>query len=373
MTRIASLDQFRGYTVLGMFLVNFAAGFAVLPDLIRHHHTYCSYADTIMPQFFFAVGFAYRLTYLRNRAANGTTAAMGRALRRNLGLLLLGIVVHRLEGGVRSWEELTSLGLDGFLQTAFQRRPFETLVHIAVTSLWVLPVIGAGAGVRIGFALGSAGVFWLVSRDFYYTWVMTRPGIDGGPLGFLTWTVPVLVGSLAYDAVSAGPTPSAIRRLLGWGVVLMALGYGLSCLWRALDPDATTFFADPPFVAPANSEDLRQQLSKMPENASHMLWIMSQRAGSPSYQVFGAGFALALYALFVWACDRGNFRLAVLETFGTNALAAYVIHELVGAAMHPYTPRDAPLWYVLASIAMFFTICWLFVRHLEKHKLFLRL
>ncbi len=63
--RIVSLDQFRGYTVAGMLLVNFLGGYQAVPAILKHHNTYCSYADTIMPQFFFAVGFAYRLTFLR--------------------------------------------------------------------------------------------------------------------------------------------------------------------------------------------------------------------------------------------------------------------------------------------------------------------
>ena len=38
--------------------------------------------------------------------------------------------------------------------------------------------------------------------------------IDGGPLGFLTWTIPLLVGSLAYDVVAPGG-PGVVRRLAG--------------------------------------------------------------------------------------------------------------------------------------------------------------
>ena len=66
--RIVSLDQFRGYTVVGMLFVNFLGGYVVVPAVFKHHNTYCSYADTIMPQFFFAVGFAFRLTFLRRLA-----------------------------------------------------------------------------------------------------------------------------------------------------------------------------------------------------------------------------------------------------------------------------------------------------------------
>ena len=35
---------------------------------------------------------------------------------------------------------------------------------------------------------------------------------------------------------------------------------------------------------------------------------MSQRTGSISYLTFSAGFSLAVYALFVLACDLGHFR-----------------------------------------------------------------
>ena len=58
--RLQSLDQFRGYTVAGMWLVNFVGGYAAMPQILKHTHDYCSYADTIMPHFLFAAGFALR-------------------------------------------------------------------------------------------------------------------------------------------------------------------------------------------------------------------------------------------------------------------------------------------------------------------------
>ena len=127
--RLVSLDQFRGYTVLGMFLVNFAGAFAILPATIRHHHTHVSYADTIMPQFLFAVGFAYRLMLLRRRETSGTWTTYRRVIERCLGLLLIGVIIHGVDGGAKNWEELKAQGLDGFFLTGFQRKPFQALVH----------------------------------------------------------------------------------------------------------------------------------------------------------------------------------------------------------------------------------------------------
>ena len=55
--------------------------FREVPAILKHHNTYCSYADTIMPQFFFAVGFAYRLTFLRRLHSAGYWEAAAASLR----------------------------------------------------------------------------------------------------------------------------------------------------------------------------------------------------------------------------------------------------------------------------------------------------
>jgi predicted acyltransferase len=347
--RVASLDQFRGYTVAGMVLVNFLGGYAVVPAVLKHHNTYCSYADTIMPQFFFAVGFAYRLTFLKRLRQEGAFAASAAAVRRNLGLVLIGFVLYHLDGGAKTWAELVALGPGGFLASAFQRMVFQTLVHIALASLWVLPVIAAGPAVRVGYMVASAVLHLGLSWWFYFDWAWNRPVIDGGPLGFLSWSIPLLAGSLAYDVVFGDGT-GKLRRLLAAAVGLMAAGYGLSCLGGA--PAAT------PFVAPGG-----------PVN----LWTMSQRTGSISYLTFSAGFSLAIYALFVVLCDRGGWQVGIFRTFGRNALAAYVLHMLVDDAVKPYVPRDAPGWYVAAGFLLYFGITYVLVRGLERQGVFIRM
>jgi predicted acyltransferase len=351
--RIASLDQFRGYTVVGMLLVNFIGEFHVVPAVLKHHNTYCSYADTIMPQFFFAVGFAYRLTFLRRLDEAGLWPATRAVLKRNLGLFLLGFVLYHLDGGVKSWQQLVALGVPGFLAEAFRRELFQTLVHIAITSIWVLPVIAAGATARVIFAVASAILHIRLSSWFYFDWAWKTPVIDGGQLGFLTWAIPVIVGSLAHDLLyrrDAAANPAPI--LLGWSVVLMIFGYALSCLGGPIPP--------PPFVAP-------------PSDQIVTLWTMSQRAGSASYQTFAAGFSLAVFGLCVIICDRWGAESRVFRIFGRNALAAYIIHPLVSSAVTPYLPNDAPLWYLAAGVALYLGICTLFNGYLEENAIYLRL
>ena len=351
--RIASLDQFRGYTVVGMLLVNFLGGFQAVPAILKHHNTYCSYADTIMPQFFFAVGFAYRLTFLRRLAQAGAWAASRAVLSRNVGLFLLGFVLYHLDGNVKSWQELLGLGIHGFLAQAFRRELFQTLVHIAIASIWVLPVIAAGAKSRVAYLIASAALhLWLSSR-FYFDWAWKTPVIDGGQLGFLTWSIPILVGSLAHDAIlHAKPASNSLPRLFAWSAFLMLAGYAISCLGGQAAP--------PPFVAPLSSQTVS-------------LWTMSQRTGSVSYLTFATGFSLAVYAVCVILCDEWGAQAGVFRVFGRNALAAYIIHPLVAAAVKPYVPNDSPLWYVYAGLAFYLGICILFNDYLERHQIFLRL
>ena len=376
--RLSSLDQFRGYTVLGMFLVNFVAGFQQVPRWLHTEHTYCSYHDTIMPQFFLAVGFALRLTFLRRRAADGAAAAYRKVVKRGLGLMLLGVVLYHLTGSYDSWDRLAEAwhrdGVWKFLLAALKRGPFETLTHIGLTTLFVLPVIAAPGWVRVVYAAAAGALHAWLSLAFYYAWNMTEPvGIDGGPLGFLTWTIPLVAGTLAHDWVTrdpADPTGGA-GAMLTWGAVLMLLGYGLSCLNRTTSPNelpdsptVTAYLAPAPFVPPADARRAE---------AGRNYWTMSQRAGSVTYMTFAAGFGLVVLAAFRVASDGWRLRWDYFGLLGRNALAGYLIHGLVAGAVKPFVPQDAPAAYVWAAFAVFLGVTSLFLRYLDKNRLYLRL
>ncbi len=389
--RIASLDQFRGYTVVGMFLVNFIGGFDATAGVLKHHHDYISYADTIMPHFLFAVGFAFRLTFERRVQRQGKASAYVRMIRRLLGLVLVSLVVYSVSARAQLWDDLIAMGVWGAIKEPLKRQWFQTLMHIAVTSLWILPVIRARASVRIAFMLASAAAHVWLSHVFHFAWVNSPPnGIDGGPLGFLTWTIPAIVGTLACDAVTAGGGRARLGRMALWSLLLMGVGWTISCGTRLYDVPAdqvtklqgqklaehpvvpqgepwkgrdwNDLMAEPPFVPPPDQDHRKWNY-----------WMMSQRGGTLSYLTFAAGFSLLVYVLFYIACDILPLRLGIFRTFGTNALIAYVLHDLIASAVQAFMPDDSPLWYVCGGLTLFFAITYLFVRHLEKNEVYLRL
>jgi predicted acyltransferase len=396
--RLASLDQFRGYTVLGMMLVNFLGAYQACPRILKHTNDYCSYADTIMPHFFFAVGFAMRLTYGRKYFPMDGWFAASRMVRRILGLLLVSFLVYHASVPAKTWEEFSALGWWGVVSTPLKREWFQTLTHIAVTSLWILPVVPLRSSIRWTWLVVSTSLHALLSFWFNFEWIHSSPSaIDGGPLGFLSWAIPTLLGTIACDwYLEQTPVKHLVKKAMSCAAVFMLVGYAMSCATRFYDIRDTNLIADgvnspppklsaspvvpkadqwakwaksplgtqlaePPFVPPPNAE--RRQWN---------YWMMSQKAGSISYQIFAAGLSLALFNLFFLINDIWGRQWSLFRTFGTNALIVYVLHGIVIDAIRPFVPKDAPLWYLLGALVAFFIVSWVVVRHLERQKVFFR-
>ena len=384
--RLTSLDQFRGYTMFGMLLVNFLGSYAICPRILKHSNDYCSYADTIMPQFLFAAGFAMRLSLGKRRQADGRMP-WGRAIRRILGLAAVAIGWYSLcdlGSIIRKFQEEEFWSV---LATLFKRDLFQTLLHIAATSLWILPVIVASARVRIGYAIGSALLHVWLSWWFNFQWVNTNPsGIDGGPLGFLSWSVPALCGTLACDAVRQSGS-NAVARIAGWGVLVILIGWVCSfatVLYNvpAEQPeagDAVRFASDPVLPDVARFRNWDGTIAELPfvPPPDHVhrkwnYWMMSQRCASLSYTTFAAGVSLVLFALFLWACDQKHWRLGIFRTLGTNSLAAYILHDIGAWLISPWFPETSGTAFALTGFACLVAFVYGVCRFLEAKGWYLR-
>lgn len=387
----------------GMILVNYIGAYKeVAPRLFRHTNDYCSYADTIMPHFFFAVGFAMRLS-LGKRIEAGGKMPWGRAVRRILGLALVAILWYSFTDLSDIIKQFQTKPAADVLHALFKGLYFQTLMHIAATSLWILPVIATSWKTRLGYTVLSAVIHFLISWWFNFAWVQTSPGgIDGGPLGFFSWAIPTLSGTIACDAVRAWGPRSAPKLTLA-GIAVMLFGWALSMgtvLYNVppdqdealvaaqtaasatdrlrLDPkkfssdpvvpnwdrikswDGT--IVEPPFVPPPDFHHRRLNY-----------WMMSQRTCNLSYTIFSAGLSLVVYALFLVACDGLHLGLGLFRTLGTNSLAAYVLHDVAIWIVSPFVPRKTgSVALVLGGYVAVTLLVYAACRFLEWKKWYLR-
>jgi len=403
--RITSLDQFRGYSVAAMFVVNFVQHLDVAHQTLKHNNTHFSYADSIMPSFILACGLAYRMSFAKlidkGADAASTTKLQRRILVRSLALILLCVMFFGLGGSFASWNDMSASKLAKFFAELLKANMWEVLAIIGACQIFILPIMGTTTKVRIAAILLLSALHVAISWSFNYDFVYGKPNWmdayfggagkrawDGGFFGIIAWSQIMLVGTIAYDTIHRLPGARSIAPLMLSGMLLMVVGYSLSCLTRLYDASdlnddqvqaltrspvvpslksiaerpISSLLAEAPFVPPSSPKE------RIPN-----YWQMDKRIVSASFVFFSSGFAMALYGLFVLCCDAWKWNVGTFRTFGQNPLAAYLIHHLVTHTTLSVVPKDSSLPWVLTGLICSFGITYLFVRFLEKRSLYLRL
>jgi predicted acyltransferase len=294
-SRIASIDQFRGFAILSMVLANFMGGIRVVPAWLKHAPDIgLTIIDLIAPFFIFAISLTFGMSFQRRVRRDGAGKTYSHFLVRYLSILGAGAIISAGESALG----FNAKGVDwGVLQA------------IGMAGIVTLLVIRLPGMVRAGIGLGLLVIYqWLLDTAWLQT-VLASP--HGGLFGSLSWAAMLILATSLADLFH---DPRRGKWFPWAGLLVMAAG-GLAA-----------------YIAP-----------------------VSKNRVSSSYVLISLGASTLLFLFFHWLNRHFGWRARLLETWGKNPLLLYFLHYiLIGIVFLPGVPVlyvDAPVWLVLVEMA----------------------
>jgi predicted acyltransferase len=315
-TRIASLDQFRGFAIFVMILVNYLGYFERIPETMKHPHYGMTFANTIAPFFLIAVGMGFRMS-LKNRInLFGRWNSYLNAIKRYLILIIIGVVLYGPDPVCGMWDALVDIGFAGLITLPF-----------ILSKKWIRIVLA------FLYLIIYQGLFAFTG---YGEWTM-KYSIDGGPIGILSWASILFFGTALMDDLHELPQAAFIKRSLITGTILIILGYGLSIL---------------------NPQEL---------------WQFSQRSMTMAYPLLAAGLSFVVFVFFYWINDIKKIEIPQLTLLGMNPLIMYILQNVLIEYHGEYLNRNSAVWIALCGFMVIYLICFTVARYMHRNKLVVKI
>ena len=339
--RVASIDIFRGLTVLVMIFVNDLSSVHGLPWWTFHAHANqdaMTYVDMVFPFFLFIVGMSMPLAVTQRLKKNSSLASLWlHVLSRSAGLVVLGLILANAEKS-----DAARMGLN--------------------SNVWAL--LGLAGAVLFWFSPGRErprpGVFrWLRFAGLallLLTFALFRRTTGDGHGAWIDGSYPEILGLIGYTYLAVAflyiPTRRWLWAPLAWMVALTVLCSVLTAHHVRLRA--------PLYVWPFNSgamasitmagvvtssiffgahrwQSLAQRMRLALGYAAAMLisaWLLtplgiSKIRATPTWCLYSSGAAVLCFALLYWVCDVKEKRAWALlvRPAGENTLLTYLLPD----------------------------------------------
>ena len=315
--RFSSIDQYRGFAILTMVLANYMGGVKLIPAWLKHAPDIgLTLVDLVAPFFIFAIGLTYGLSFRKRLTRDGAGKTYTHFATRYLALVGIGA--------------LMSAG-----ETAFGENPagidWGVLQAIGVAGLITLVVIRLQAMYRALVGMGMLIVYQILLDNFLLNLTLRSP--HGGLFGSVSWGAMLILCTVLADLFHASQKISWFHwASLGVTIIGIALAF---------------------------------------------LLPVSKHRVSSTYVLVSTGLCGLLFAFFHLLSDRWHKNIRLLDAWGSNPLALYIIHYvLIGIFFLPNIPflyTDAPLWLVLLEILFLITMLTLIANWMQRRKIFISL
>ncbi len=342
--RIASIDIFRGLTMLVMIFVNDLAGVTGLPWWTYHAHEQqdaMTYVDMVFPFFLFIVGMSIPLAVGRRLTKNPSYPALWLHVGlRSLGLIILGLILANAEKGDP-------------LRMGLPQAVWALLGLTGAILLWLVPDRNKKhACIYLGLKLAGIVLLLIVFAIF-------RRTTEGGTAGWIDGSYPEILGLIGYSYLAVMilyiPTRRWVWAPFAWFVLLTAFCALLICHFIYLPAHLPRYFwpfgtgdsasitmagvvTSTIFLGAHRCQTLRQKMWIAFSFAAASLiaaWLLiplgiSKIRATPTWCLASVGASVLVFMLLYWICDvRAQTRWAALvRPAGENTLLTYLLPDI---------------------------------------------
>jgi predicted acyltransferase len=378
--RYLAVDLLRGLTIAFMILVNNNGGERAFAALKHAEWNGFTPTDLVFPTFLFLVG-ASIVFSTESRLARGVTRAslFAHTVRRAIIIFLLGLVVNSAP-----FFHISTMRYYGVL-------PRIALCYLIIASLyiWIRRPQGSAAGQptvadKIGLLLACLLGYYFLMRFV----PVPGFGVPGRDIPLLDHDANI-VAWLDRQIFSAKHLYEGTRDPEGLLSTIPALGTTLIGVLTGL------------FLRSSSRSDSRKAITLAIAGASGVIlgllwnpWFpINKKLWTSSFVLHAAGWSLLILAAFWFLVQVRGYRRGtwVLQVFGTNAITAYVISEVMAACLDnvrigPHTNvlrwtsqhvaaliPSYPALGALAYSLLYVLVCWLLVLPLYRKKIFIKI
>jgi predicted acyltransferase len=307
------LDDLRGLAVFVMVPANVAASFNGIPAWFKHAPAVgLTLPDFVVPVFLFSLGLSASFSFSARIARDGFAKTLLHAFVRYGVLFAFGTIGILLVDRGSSWEILQMLGATGMFSFFFMLLPPWPRLGAAALLLAIVETLrpmGLGGLMSQWYDSGIAGPWGTFSLSFF----------------------PIAASALGEMVRDAPPRRKLITSAATSGVLFAGGALAL------------VFF---PF-------------------SKHLL--------SLSYVCITGGAAAALLALLVLWRETLCWPVPLLGSLGRNPLLLYILHAVLGVAVHALLDDNAASWIAWAASFGVLAVCLAAAMVLELKKIFIRL
>lgn len=341
--RIASIDVFRGLTMMVMIFVNDLSGVHGLPWWTYHAHMQqdaMTYVDMVFPFFLFIVGMSMPIAIAGRLKRDPSRVALWRhILSRSIGLVVLGLILANAEKGdpvrmglpTAAWALLGLVGAILFWLVP-TRNTKDRRIFIALRIVGFLTILGVFAI----FRRTTHGITaWI---DFSYPEILGLIGFAYFSVALLyvstrRWLWAPLAWFVALTAFCALNTAHIIRLPRHFLLYYWPFGQGSSA--SIVMAGVVTSII---FLGKHRWQSLRQKMRLALGFAVVTLaaaWIMaplgiSKIRATPTWCLASVGASVLCFMVLYWVCDvRGKTRWAFFaKPAGENTLLTYLLPDI---------------------------------------------